>query len=370
MTYFSDSDVELWYTTSGLYQIPFFCRPVHLDGGIAAWHISQAVTSSVLLSRKMKVELDACAVFVAVDGHIVDDNVFRAMFTKAPGITPSFYFRKSGEFVHGVEELHADPEFQPFRKSPNSNKSFIESLHRLTNIDDIAVLKALWNAICNHMAYWLIVEQRPIDFGWFKLHAFPVRDNWKQILVAKHKGLKSAARLMGESRMDALEASGVVLSLQQTDIIGLRTENSERTVTWTLEVEPADYWDDYVNAAERERLRSSIVRDEYVSLWGRTMLLLRESIVSCLCRFALRSTIPAATVVGGHSQSGGGFVEYLRPGKVRPVDVDDVAVSVSGGDCKESVRKPSGEIAGLSKNVAVPKVRRVRLAPSNMRNTR
>jgi len=370
VTYFSDSDVELWYTFSGEYQIPFLCRPVRLDGGVEAWHISQAATSNVLLSRKLKAEMDACAVFVVMDGHILEDTVFRSQFTKAPGITPAFYFRKNGEFVRGVENLEAEPAFNAFRNAPDSNKTFVESLHRVTRIDDLAVLKTLWNAVCNHMAYWLIIEQKPIDFGWFKLHAFPVRDNWKQVLIAKHHQLRSASRLMGESRMDALDAGGVLQSLQQTDLIALRSEDSQRTVSWTLEVEPTDYWDQYVNSAEKERLNSSIPLDEYVSLWGRTMLSLRKGLVSCLCRFALRSTLPAATVGGSRSPSGGGFKEYVRPGRVRPIDVDDVPVSLTGGSCKDSVRIPTGQVAGVSKAVDMPKVRRLRLPLPNVRNTR
>lgn len=370
MRFFSDADVELWHTRCGAYQLPFFCRPVTLDGGLPAWHLKQAVSANPALTRKAKAELDACAVFIAVDGHILNDVVFRAQFTKADGITPMFYYRREGEPVREPVALDVDEAFYPYKEAPKSNKSFVESLHRTTRIDDLSVLKTLWNAICNHMAYWLIVEQRSIDFGWFKLHAFPVRANWKQIVVARYPEVKAAARMAGESRDDLLGAAGVISGLQQTDIIALRGERHERTVGWTVEVEPTQHWDDYADAAERDRVREATSGDEYVSLWGRTMFRLRDSILTCLCRFASQSALPAATVGKGGSGHRGGFVDYLRADGVRPVDVDDASVSVTGGGGEDAVRTPTGNVAGLTKARRVPKVQRIQLAPPDMRNTR
>lgn len=372
MTFFSTSDIQLFHTRSSQYQVPFFCQRVNVDGITDGWHIKPAVSLKPSLARTLAVELDACAAWKTVHGHVLLDEVFRSQFILCEGITPQFWFRKDGEKVESLAEEveEARESWNPVTPAPSSKKSFVVDLHKKTGIDDLSVLKALWNAICNHMAYWLIVEQREIDFGWFKLHAFPVRGNWKQVMLAKHPGLRTAARLTGDDREEFLTVQGVKQSLQQTDLIALKGDAHEKHVDWSIEVEPTESWDQYVAAAERQRRSECGDGDLYVNWWGEVWGRLRESAIGALLRFASQSAVPAATVGKGGARSRTGFVEYLQPGTVLPVDVDRVDVLGPGDDCEVAVRKPSGQSVGYRKTPGVRGMPVLQLPLPNVRNTR
>lgn len=372
MTFTSTSDIQLFHTRIGKWQVPYFCQKVWVDGLVEGWHIKPAVGLVPAVARLAKAELDQCAAWVTVHGHVLMDEVFKANFTLCDGITPAFWYRKHGEPVDTLEEEVQErvKEWDPVQKAPQTNKSFVADLHKKTGIDELSVLKVLWNAICNHMAYWLIVEQREIDFGWFKLHAFPVRGNWKQIMLAKHPGLKTVARFTGEDLQEQLTMLDINRSLQMTDLIALKGDLGEKYVDWTVEVEPTIHWDEYVKGAEHNRKLTYEDGDGYVSWWGNAWASLRPKAVEALVRFASQSSTPAATVGKGGSRSRSGFVEYLQPGAVLPVDVDRTEVLGPGGDSDVAVRKPGGQPVGYRKTGGVRGVPVLRLPLPNVRNTR
>lgn len=368
----SKEDVQLWHTRVGAWQVPLYCQPVTVDGVTKAYHIKAAVICNAATHRKLTAELDAASTWQTVEGWVVIESVFTAIFTKAEGITPTFYYLKDGEPVNArdVEIEVMESAFNQHEESPDPSKSFVEDLFIKSGIDQLPVLKTLWNAICNHMAYWLLIEQRSIDFGWFKLHAFPVRANWKQILLARHKDLPSMSRISGDEAMEMLVESGVAASLQETTLIALKGDQHEKRVDWTVEIEMTKAWDDYVAALEIHRIGNSAAGTDYPSWWGSTWYKLRNHAGNVLFRFASQSGVPAATLGAGGYRSRSGFVEYVPNGRVSAANVDDVPVSVVVADSPAAVRLPDGSVAGIKANERVPKMPTVRLKLPDLRKAR
>lgn len=372
VSFHSKDDIQLWYTRSGRYQLPFYCQPVILEGSVKAYHVKNAVICNPATHRKVAAEMDAASNWHTVEGWVMVERVFLTMFTKAEGITPAFYYLKDGEPVNAreVEIEVMESQFDQHEASPEASKAFVEDLHAKSGIDQLPVLKALWNAICNHMAYWLLIEQKSIDFGWFKLHAFPVRANWKQILLARHKVLPSIGRMTGEDRLAAIYENGVGASLQETTLVALKGDHHEKHVDWTVEVEPTKAWDDYVKAMELHRLGNSADGTEYPSWWGTTWYKLRNNALDVLLRFASQSGIPAATLGAGGYRSRSGFVDHVPKGRVLPANVDDTEVSAVVADSPAAVRLPDGSVAGLQETQRMPKMPVVRLRLPDMRKSR
>lgn len=372
-TFSSTEDIQLWHTRVGEYQIPYYCQPVIIDGLQKGYHCKIAVSCNPSTYRRASAEMDNSCVWQTVEGWILTEAVFLAMFTKADGITPGYYYKKWGAAVDLREEEIAimQSDFDQHELAPESSKSFIEDLHAKSQLDQLPVLKALWNAICNHIAFWLLVKGEPIDFGWFKLHAFPVRANWKQIVLSRHPKLTSISRLVdAEDRMDAIETAGVAATLQETTLISLRGDHAEKRVGWTIEVEPTRAWDDYTDALELHRLGHTAGGSDYPSWWGNTWYKLRDSAVSVLLRFASQSAIPAATLGQGGYRSRSGFVEHVPKGCVRPANVDDCEVRAVVPDGPAAVRLPDGSIAGLQETRRLPKMPNLRLGLPDLRKSR
>ena len=42
----------------------------------------------------------------------------------------------------------------------------------------------IWTAFMRHTMHWMLNEQRPVDCGYFILHALPLRPNWREIILA------------------------------------------------------------------------------------------------------------------------------------------------------------------------------------------
>lgn len=372
-SFFSKEDIQLWHTRVGEYQVPFFCQPILIEGLTKGYHCKLAVICRPSTHRKAAAEMDNCCTWQTTEGWILVEGVFQKMFTKAEGITPTFYYRRNGDEVNVREEEIAvlESDFDQHKPSPEPSASFVEDLQKKSEIDSLPVLKATWNAICNHMAYWLLVCGKPIDFGWFKLHAFPVRANWKQIVLARHPGLVGISRTIDhETRMEAVEEIGAAATLQETTLVSLRGGATEKHVGWTIEVEPTKAWDEYVDALEVHRLGHSADGTEYPSWWGLTWYRLRDAAISTLLRFASQSAIPCATLGAGGYRSRSGFVEHVPTGSVRPANPDDCKVSVVMPDSPAAIRLPDGSIAGIKAPERLPKLPNLRLSLPDMRKTR
>jgi len=372
LTFYATGDVELWHTRVGAWQVPMYCQPILADGVHNAWHVKKAIHVNPGVMAALSRELDTDSTWQSTEGWVLMDGVFRAGFRKAEGVTPSYYLKRDGSQVNPREaEIEVMTEsFEQDAKPPSPRTNFVEDLVEKTELASPALIKAVFNAICNHMAQWLLIEGKSIDFGWFKLHAFPVRANWKQVLLSRHPDLVEISREMDEGITgESLRESGVLGSLQETTLVALRGDGGEKRVGWTIEVEPTPAWDQYCDSMELHRLQNSH-GNTYASWWGAQWYRMRKSAVSCLLRFASQSSIPAATMGAGGTRSRSGFVDYIPKGCVRPADVDDVAVRVVSTDSASTLRLPDGREAGILKAGGLPKMPNLRLHVANLRDAR
>lgn len=65
----------------------------------------------------------------------------------------------------------------------NNRAEFIHEFCKTGWIMDPLQAEITWNAFARHCLHWLLVESRPVDLGFIRLHALPYRPNWKEIVM-------------------------------------------------------------------------------------------------------------------------------------------------------------------------------------------
>lgn len=181
----------------------------------------------------------------------------------------------------------------------------------------LGVVKAVLNAHARFSIVRLLVERKPVNYGFFKVAALPYRDNWKQIALAKHPDI--LARLAGkdeEQRERILEESGFIEDLNNSDLISW--DDKEQIVGWTLEVLPERSFENASKALELEK-KASTTPSEYVQAWANTIASFTKIRIKAFVSWAKKTTRPIATILpcgrSGHSYK---FSSYIPKGRVTP----------------------------------------------------
>jgi len=363
-------DTQLWIIPVDDWFVPLFAVPIETDGGVRAWDAKPAVLLPVSQYGSLSLTLGRVSLMEGSAGWIVSDSVFRSLAAKAPGITPAYYYRRSDEPVtHATADVDpATAIFDPLRElREKPADTFAEHVWRRTAMAELGTIRMMWNAFAQEAAYWLLVEGKPIDLGWFKISALPVRDNWKQILLAKFPHLASLNRGSKADAEQWLAASGFWDEFYSTGLIKLGRSGANRVVGWTPEIETTDEWDAYVNDLESDRSAMTTPKN-YVAWWGLTMKALRSNALAILLRFASQTCRPAGSVGSARSGSDEGFVEHLDGRKIKPVRVDDCDVAAVSSDGYLAVRTPDGRAVVPLQDAPVREVPVFQLSPAVVRN--
>lgn len=192
----------------------------------------------------------------------------------------------------------------------------------------IGVVKAVLNAHARAALVRMLVERKPVNYGFFKVAALPYRDNWKQIVLAKHPEL--LVRLAGKDKEQQdriLLELGVLEDFNNSDLIAWN--DKEQTVGWTLEVLPEKSFENSVKALEVEK-KISTTPSEYVQAWANTITSLAKFRLKAFLSWAKKTTRPIATVRPcGKSGSSYKLCAYLPKGRVTPSrqsDMDQIEI--------------------------------------------
>jgi hypothetical protein len=110
-------------------------------------------------------------------------------------------------------------------------------------------LERTWRLFCEHMANWLINQEKPVDCYFFKLHLSPYRAGWQDLLHHKFPHLAVKLREADYTEFRRILLSGAWEDLASLDLIAL----ADGTLVRRVEVELKDSWYKQVKKVEYRR---------------------------------------------------------------------------------------------------------------------
>ncbi len=344
-------DRELWVLKTEAWSIPVYVQFAHDEKG----------EDLAICNAALSMGRDAVmAVSAALGGitkvrdpgmYVVGSNDLKAIAEKAPGVTPGYYFKKLCDPERAPKEL----SFEEEPEAPYHNDEFVREIWSKHQFVSLGTFKAVWAALINGMTSRLLIDCKPVDLGWFSIHAVPYRPNWKHNILAKHPNLSSVLKVSPGVRLSTMNISGVTADLSRTDMIATKQSKTRTLFRWSLEVETGDAWEEYVTKLEESRYDSS-TKAAYVNRWGTIVRRLRPVIVRLLQQFCRDYQTPtgllaedpatgSSYLVQNFSANGGSPV---RPDRLHlPDPVNDRPSEVRSSEDPKVKRKKNAKMRGL-----------------------
>lgn len=334
------SDIQLWLVPlkwSGRdITMPVYASKCKSESGSVSWVIWSAIAASdALLRSSNKWFLSRGATSSESLWIILGDSLPDGMM-KAEGVTPSYYL--------SMDALVSGQVAKPEAFSDD----FAREVFIASGMSDWHTFKAVWSAIQNIIPRWLVRSLRPIDFGYFKVHAVPLRYNWKLNLLAAFPTLRTVIAHVGRRKWKMIipQLRDAMFNTKQVE---LHDGEKHPYFGWTLEVVPTKQFTDFATAVETTRA-SAYPGEAYVRQWGAIIARLQPQLEEILF-YACKKTSYASASVRQHGQEGNpGFRPLLAPGTMRKevVDRDDLPIVcnppgtfVTSGDSGEPIEVKS-----------------------------
>lgn len=157
---------------------------------------------------------------------------------------PDWALRQIGR----IENREVDPEdcFSWGKRKSSFRRAFDEhhpfESEFLRDICELGItpepdqMELIWAMICKRMSEWLLVQRKPIDFGFVKLHPAPLRPDWQVQMLARRKHGKTPADV----------------SVMSPDLMATGRDG---VMTWSVFVEHTKDWKTASERVERQRLK-------------------------------------------------------------------------------------------------------------------
>ena len=303
---------------------------------------------------------------------IVPDEYLRDYASPRHGTNPSYWHRATGVSPQKPSKVNVevkpdsiDTERQEAREV--SDERFLKMAWKMSPVADYRTFRLVWLAICQAMPHRLLVDMVPIDFGWAKIHAFPYRKNWKQIVLSRMPNfLEQMKEATGKTTYQKALNTDLPSVIRNTVLVALdKHDHGKHKFGWTLEVEESAEFDKWAQSVEIER-HKDISRKDYAGQWASIINKQATDIVACWHRFVRQTTTPAAHLGKGDLTSCSGLVPYLAGKGSRVARVDDVPVdpvtAAAGELCDDTGRRV---VVGKAKNLSALPV--LRAVPAYMR---
>ena len=305
MTFTAETDVELWLVTNADYTAPMYCVFGHYVDRVC-WYLAPAINLPQEVWVFMQTRMNQIAFKRKHNQWLVTNEMLEANLVKARGITPSHYVRSNGKPVP------KDPT--PVDESRSIDAQFVDFTCRKKGLVDRASAQRHWWAFCEAAIDWLIDENKPINMGLCKLHAFPYRLNWQSIIAAKFPGLKRILDQPDEAKSVALTAMSFDDHLYSANMVGYMP--NEQTFTWTLHVQAEKPWTKYTNEYESSAFLEN-TPETYASRWAVLVKKVRGAILGCLESWFGHVALPNAVV---DQRAPYGYRRFLvaNQGRIRP----------------------------------------------------
>jgi hypothetical protein len=263
---------------------------------------------------------------------IVLDAYLRDYASPRHGTNPSFWNRHGA--VNAMKPVEVKADLKPINDNVEneearevSDERFLKMAWKMSPVSDYRTFRLVWLAICQAMPHRLLVDMVPVDFGWAKIHAFPYRKNWKQIVLSRVPNfLEQMKEVTGNTLYQKALNTDLPAVLRNTVLVALeKDDHAKHKFGWTLEVEESAEFDKWAKNAEIER-HKDISRKDYAIQWASIINKQATDIFKCWYRFVRQTTTPAAHLGKGDVTSCSGLVPYIASRRSRPARVDDVPV--------------------------------------------
>lgn len=369
----ASTDRQLW-----VHEEEEFAQPLWATGGEVNgkphWLVSLPYTQYVPRDVREKVTTHLYHGSISKDPFnlILPDEYMREYASPRYGTNPSYFQRyKSMNQAKPVSlEIEAKPRSEDMEKEEArhvSDERFLKMAWKMSPIADYKVFRMVWLAICQAMPHRLLVDMIPIDFGWARIHAFPYRKNWRQIVLSRMPNcVEQFQNAQGKTLYQKAMTTELPMHIRNSVLIALhKDEASKNKFGWTLEIEESQEFDQWVHDLEVKR-HQSITRKEYASQWASIINKQATDIIKVFYRFMRQTVIPAAQLGRTTASSCGGLVPHIASRGMRATRVDDVPVDpvtpTAGELCDDTGRRL---VVGKAKKL--PPLPVLRAVPAYMR---
>lgn len=345
------------------WEIPIYVQLAEREDGEWFWVINPAMALWKPIMMSLSAVLYPHSVIRDADRWVIPKAVLETVATKAPGVTPSFYLRKEGE-----PPTEQDMEFKEEDEVGHVDDEMIRTAWNKTRLGSLATYKAIWIVIVREIAARLLIDRKPVDLGWFKIHAIPYRTNWKFNLLQKRPKLAYIINCPNEVRESILRSEEVLGDMSRTDMMATASANGRTIFQWHLEIETTKKWEEYMTDVEVQRLTGAD-SNAYLKRWG---ALVRESrpvinrLLAQLCRAMAR---PAGQPIESGTRGRMRLVPYVPEKGGRPARVDRIDLPLVGGDGSVPLRGPEDKDNAFRPARKVQKLPVFQFGSGNVRDT-
>ena len=263
---------------------------------------------------------------------------------KAPGVTPAYYLPAT--------HLEQAPE--------QIDEGFPMEVWKASGVSDRAVFLAVWTAMISTIPKWLVAHRKPVDLGFFKLVAVPLRSAWKATILNRFPTLGALLKGNGWPAIAPTVSNAELGEITESDhgpIIG-----------WNIEVVPLKRWFKYTKAVESERLKAH-PGESYVRQWGAIIHGLKDEIVEILQFADSKADLPRGAVIRDPGTHGKRLVPRTATNASGPALSDRIDLPASRDPVRNGLASDSGEVVEGAKASGVSAMSFVRHSAQDVRNT-
>jgi hypothetical protein len=305
LTYCDDKDVELWVLSGAGWAMPMRLRHCVMDGKAMA-HVIPAVPLGYAQYGVVEPKLKFHGAIQLRSGWVLELEQFTSICTKAAGVTPEFYYKWNGEFADKPSTPEEETIDWSKKKKLDVQNEFIDLVAERSGLDR-STLTMCWMAITQCIADWLL-SGRMIDFGVFKLQAFPYRKNWKEVLLARYPQLKKLCFVKDRKRIMSLAFTAASRMIRSSELTEYRTRMNRSLFGWSVEVIHDSSWENAVIDAEHE-CAASLGPLAYLKRWATKISQLEEQIYEVIREYAAKENTSCCRLYWRRNQGGARFVQ-------------------------------------------------------------
>lgn len=314
-------DRELWVVAGTGWTIPVFC--VHcVFAGTPSFHVRSAVHIGFSQAEALEHRLLGAGAHVLNNGWLLSQADFSNTATKAPGITPEFYYSWDGERISELERkriLGDEPEIKKKRKEYRADNAFLAHVATRSGIDfDLLVMS--WLAIVQALPEWLL-SCKTLDMGSIRLTALPYRHNWKQLLTARFPLIQKVMLVSEPKSLLRLTFTAAARAIRVTELTMCRMRRQRALFGWTVEVQHDSSWEKVVEEVEEEAA-SRLTATAYLKRWASKVAQQEDVIYEILAEAVKKEGAPTCRLLWRRGESGPRVVQ-AAPTILRTPQIDD-----------------------------------------------
>jgi hypothetical protein len=321
LTYLNNKDTELWVITGDTWSIPMKAKYCEFNG-TEYFHIFPAVALGFAQSSILEISVKQLGGDVEVKaGWAVPADALRSRFTKAPGITPEFYFSWQGDEVKPPSQEKIDVKLKE-RQTKLNCSSFIRHVAQASGIDEGSLTLA-WIAITQQIPSWILIGNT-LNLGFSRLVAVPYRKNWKEILLTRYPTLKKALMVRDSKRLLSMAFTAASRMVRMSELTESHQRRGRTVFSHTIEVLHDSSWEKTCDEIEGDAA-ARLGPLAYVKRWANRVSQIEDTIYEVLAEQIQKETAPTCRVLWRRGQRGMQFVQASPTviGSATIVECDD-----------------------------------------------